>query len=148
MTTRTGIKKIQGLPQCWINFDIVGWQLYMIYVTCSLLVIPALLIAACYAHIVYTIWSKSQLVARYHNEQRQAMVVQDEIPPDERKMIELNSSSKLTSRSLVLNENCTKLVRSSLRSEDGIAKWICETQVQSLKLPGKLSSSLIVPLFD
>lgn len=33
----------------------------MIYLTCSLLIIPALIIAICYTHIVYTIWSKGQL---------------------------------------------------------------------------------------
>lgn len=34
----------------------------MIYVTCSVLVVPALIIAICYTHIVYTIWKKARLV--------------------------------------------------------------------------------------
>lgn len=58
---KTRIHEIQGLPQCWIDYDELGWKLYMVYLTSSLLVVPALIIAVCYVHIVYTIWRKGKL---------------------------------------------------------------------------------------
>ncbi|XP_071445977.1 cardioacceleratory peptide receptor-like isoform X2 [Hetaerina americana] len=54
-------KSIQGQLQCWIEFrEPWEWQLYMTLVTAALFVVPALLIAACYALILLTIWSKGQ----------------------------------------------------------------------------------------
>lgn len=64
MTLSVTIKEIEGLPQCWISYDVLGWKIYMVYLTSSLLVIPALVIAVCYTHIVYTIWRKGKLVAQ------------------------------------------------------------------------------------
>lgn len=64
VTLSVTIKEIEGFPQCWITYDVLGWKIYMVYLTCSLLVIPALIIAVCYTHIVYTIWRKGQLVTK------------------------------------------------------------------------------------
>lgn len=71
VTLMTGIKEVGGLPQCWIHLGQLGWKIYMVYLTCSLLVLPALIIAICYTHIVYTIWSKGQLVVRSQQQQQQ-----------------------------------------------------------------------------
>jgi neuropeptide S receptor 1 len=49
--------------QCWIEFPHQWqWQLYMTLVAVTVFVIPALIITACYAVIVFTIWSKSKLL--------------------------------------------------------------------------------------
>ncbi|XP_052870210.1 cardioacceleratory peptide receptor-like [Anopheles cruzii] len=62
---------IQGKMQCWIDLvDAWRWQLYMCWVSGSLFVIPALIISACYAIIVRTIWSKGTILGptdRAHN---------------------------------------------------------------------------------
>lgn len=58
VTLSVTIKEIENFPQCWITYDILGWKIYMVYLTSSLLVIPALIITICYTHIVYTIWQK------------------------------------------------------------------------------------------
>lgn len=70
VTLNTIIKKEDGLPQCYIDYDLLGWKIYLIYLTTTLLIIPAFIIAVCYAHIVYTIWSKGRLVARQQKQQR------------------------------------------------------------------------------
>lgn len=49
--------------QCWIELGTPGrWQIYMSLVAASLFVLPAIIIAACYAIIVRTIWSKGSLL--------------------------------------------------------------------------------------
>lgn len=49
--------------QCWIDLGSPGnWQIYMSLVATVLFVIPAIIIAACYAIIVRTIWSKGSLL--------------------------------------------------------------------------------------
>ncbi|KAG8232630.1 hypothetical protein J437_LFUL012476 [Ladona fulva] len=54
-------KSIEGQIQCWIEFrEQWEWQLYMTLVATAVFVVPALLIAACYALILLTIWSKGQ----------------------------------------------------------------------------------------
>ncbi|XP_065164313.1 cardioacceleratory peptide receptor-like isoform X2 [Atheta coriaria] len=55
-------KPIEGLPQCWIDLKPWQWRVYMTVVSLILFVIPALIISACYAVIVWTIWSKSKLL--------------------------------------------------------------------------------------
>ena len=51
---------VQGQVQCWIDFKAPWqWQLYLTLVAVSLLVLPALLIFACYIVIVRTIWVQS-----------------------------------------------------------------------------------------
>ncbi|XP_017781001.1 PREDICTED: cardioacceleratory peptide receptor-like isoform X2 [Nicrophorus vespilloides] len=55
-------KPIEGLPQCWIDLEPWQWQVYMTIVSLILFVFPALIISACYAVIVWTIWSKSKLL--------------------------------------------------------------------------------------
>jgi neuropeptide S receptor 1 len=51
---------VQGQVQCWIDFTAPWqWQLYLTLVAVSLLVLPALLIFACYIVIVRTIWVQS-----------------------------------------------------------------------------------------
>lgn len=49
-----------GHLQCWIELaEPWQWQVYMTVVSVVLFLIPALIISACYAIIVSTIWSKS-----------------------------------------------------------------------------------------
>lgn len=51
---------IQGQVQCWIDFPQQWqWKLYITLVSVILLVLPALLIFACYIVIVRTIWVQS-----------------------------------------------------------------------------------------
>lgn len=51
---------IEGQPQCWIDLgESWKWQLYMTLVSISLFIIPFIIISACYAIIVLTIWKKS-----------------------------------------------------------------------------------------
>ena len=51
---------VQGQVQCWIDLPSPWqWQLYLTLVAVSLLVLPALLIFACYIVIVRTIWVQS-----------------------------------------------------------------------------------------
>lgn len=51
---------VQGQVQCWIDLPAPWqWQLYLTLVAVSLLVLPALLIFACYIVIVRTIWVQS-----------------------------------------------------------------------------------------
>lgn len=51
---------VQGQVQCWIDLPAAWqWQLYLTLVAVSLLVLPALLIFACYIVIVRTIWIQS-----------------------------------------------------------------------------------------
>ncbi|KAG5898690.1 hypothetical protein JTB14_030640 [Gonioctena quinquepunctata] len=53
-------KSIQDQLQCWIEFsDQWKWQLYVTLVSISIFGIPAIIISACYAVIIITIWSKS-----------------------------------------------------------------------------------------
>lgn len=49
--------------QCWIDLGSPGrWQIYMSLVAAALFVFPAIIIAACYAIIVRTIWAKGSLL--------------------------------------------------------------------------------------
>ncbi|KAH8359070.1 hypothetical protein KR093_004120 [Drosophila rubida] len=55
-------KLIQGHPQCWIELGSpMAWQIYMSLVSATLFAIPALIISACYAIIVKTIWAKGSI---------------------------------------------------------------------------------------
>lgn len=52
-----------GRTQCWIELSTqVRWQIYMCLVATALFVLPAIIIAACYAIIVRTIWAKGALI--------------------------------------------------------------------------------------
>ncbi|XP_055602618.1 cardioacceleratory peptide receptor-like [Uranotaenia lowii] len=54
---------IQGRKQCWIELgEPWRWQIYMCWVASSLFVLPALIISACYAIIVKTIWAKGAIM--------------------------------------------------------------------------------------
>ncbi|XP_023310338.1 cardioacceleratory peptide receptor-like [Anoplophora glabripennis] len=55
-------KPIEDIPQCWIDLKQWQWKVYMTLVALALFVVPALIISACYAVIVCTIWSKSKLL--------------------------------------------------------------------------------------
>nr|XP_029719377.1 cardioacceleratory peptide receptor-like [Aedes albopictus] len=56
-------KSIQGRKQCWIDLgEAWRWQVYMCWVASSLFVLPALIISACYAIIVKTIWAKGAIM--------------------------------------------------------------------------------------
>jgi neuropeptide S receptor 1 len=55
-------KPIEEIPQCWIDLQAWQWKVYMTLVAVVLFVFPALIISACYAVIVWTIWSKSKLL--------------------------------------------------------------------------------------
>lgn len=49
--------------QCWIDLvDDWRWQVYMCWISGSLFVVPALIISACYAIIVRTIWAKGTVL--------------------------------------------------------------------------------------
>ncbi|XP_068156250.1 cardioacceleratory peptide receptor [Drosophila tropicalis] len=55
-------KLIQGHPQCWIELGSpMAWQVYMSLVSATLFAVPALIISACYAIIVKTIWAKGSI---------------------------------------------------------------------------------------
>ncbi|XP_028160705.1 cardioacceleratory peptide receptor isoform X2 [Ostrinia nubilalis] len=57
------LKEMQGQPQCWIELGTPRrWQIWMTLVSIMIFVLPALAIAACYAVIVLTIWTKSKAV--------------------------------------------------------------------------------------
>lgn len=56
-------KHILGKTQCWIELSTqFKWQIYMCLVSIALFVLPAIIIAACYAIIVRTIWQKGALI--------------------------------------------------------------------------------------
>ncbi|BET01232.1 receptor [Nesidiocoris tenuis] len=56
---------IEGSFQCWIELGSpLKWQIYMSLVALTLFVVPAFVISACYAVIVYTIWTKSVHITR------------------------------------------------------------------------------------
>ncbi|XP_049305337.1 cardioacceleratory peptide receptor isoform X1 [Bactrocera dorsalis] len=55
-------KLIQGQMQCWIELGSPeAWQTYMCLVATTLFILPALIISACYAIIVKTIWAKGSI---------------------------------------------------------------------------------------
>uniref|UniRef100_A0A1I8P294 G-protein coupled receptors family 1 profile domain-containing protein n=2 Tax=Stomoxys calcitrans TaxID=35570 RepID=A0A1I8P294_STOCA len=55
-------KPVQGQTQCWIEFGSpLSWQIYMSLVATTLFAFPALIISACYAIIVKTIWAKGSI---------------------------------------------------------------------------------------
>ncbi|GIY31313.1 cardioacceleratory peptide receptor [Caerostris darwini] len=56
-------KDVEGMSQCWIELESWQWQIYITLVAVSLFFLPALIIAACYTVIVYTIWTKSRLMS-------------------------------------------------------------------------------------
>ncbi|XP_071518344.1 cardioacceleratory peptide receptor-like [Panulirus ornatus] len=54
---------IDGVIQCWIDFsEPWQWKVYMTLVALTVFVFPTVIITACYAIIVYTIWSKSKIM--------------------------------------------------------------------------------------
>ncbi|XP_037790853.1 cardioacceleratory peptide receptor-like [Penaeus monodon] len=54
---------VDGVNQCWIDFpEAWQWKLYMTLVAITVFFFPTIIIAACYAIIVYTIWSKSKIM--------------------------------------------------------------------------------------
>ncbi|XP_045616732.1 cardioacceleratory peptide receptor isoform X3 [Procambarus clarkii] len=55
--------RVDGAIQCWIDFpEAWQWKLYMTLVALSVFLFPTVIITACYAIIVYTIWSKSKIM--------------------------------------------------------------------------------------
>ena len=46
------------------------WQVYMTIVALSVFIIPAIIIAGCYIHIVLTIWKKSKEMGGGANQQQ------------------------------------------------------------------------------
>ena len=49
--------------QCWIDFPkLWQWKVYMTLVALTVFLFPTVIIAACYAVIVYTIWSKGKVM--------------------------------------------------------------------------------------
>ncbi|XP_018497696.2 cardioacceleratory peptide receptor [Galendromus occidentalis] len=56
-------KEVRGMRQCWIEFTTYEWRVYITIVAISLFFIPAIIIAACYSIIVYTIWTKSKMLS-------------------------------------------------------------------------------------
>ena len=78
VTCFTLIKEVDGLPQCWIDLDTFGWQMYVLYLLVSLLVVPTIIIAICYAHIVWTIWSKARQVELEERARRRDLLLASE----------------------------------------------------------------------
>lgn len=59
----SNIQNLLDQTQCWIELGSPRrWQIYMSLVAVSLFVVPAIIIAACYAIIVRTIWAKGSLL--------------------------------------------------------------------------------------
>uniref|UniRef100_A0A2A4JWG3 G-protein coupled receptors family 1 profile domain-containing protein n=1 Tax=Heliothis virescens TaxID=7102 RepID=A0A2A4JWG3_HELVI len=57
------VKEVQGQMQCWIDLGTPRrWQIWMSLISIMIFVLPSLTIAACYAVIVLTIWTKSKAV--------------------------------------------------------------------------------------
>ncbi|RVE46572.1 hypothetical protein evm_008759 [Chilo suppressalis] len=57
------VKEVQGQLQCWIELGTPRrWQVWVTLVSVMIFALPALAIAACYAVIVLTIWTKSKAV--------------------------------------------------------------------------------------
>ncbi|XP_055375115.1 cardioacceleratory peptide receptor [Condylostylus longicornis] len=53
---------IQGQSQCWIDLGLAWrWKLYMSLVSITLFFIPTIIISACYAIIIRTIWVKGSV---------------------------------------------------------------------------------------
>jgi hypothetical protein len=56
--------QIKGQTQCWIDLgEAWKWQLYMSLVSASLFFLPVLIITACYAVIIRTIWKKGAVMS-------------------------------------------------------------------------------------
>lgn len=57
------VKEVQGELQCWIDLgNPKRWRIWVTLVSMMIFILPALTIAACYAVIVLTIWTKSKAV--------------------------------------------------------------------------------------
>ncbi|XP_015595881.1 cardioacceleratory peptide receptor isoform X2 [Cephus cinctus] len=54
---------VENKLQCWCHLNSQQWQIYISLVSVAVFILPALIISACYASIVFTIWSKSKLLA-------------------------------------------------------------------------------------
>lgn len=70
VTISTHVQLVDGLKQCYVNYTKTGWKIYMVYLTGSLLVVPAIIIAICYTHIVYTIWRRPRSVMQQQQQQQ------------------------------------------------------------------------------
>ncbi|KAL0266491.1 UNVERIFIED_CONTAM: hypothetical protein PYX00_009010 [Menopon gallinae] len=58
-------KYIEGNLQCWIDLlEMWHWQIYMSLISLTVFFIPACIIATCYAIIIYTIWSKTNILSQ------------------------------------------------------------------------------------
>lgn len=54
---------ISDQTQCWIELgEPWRWQVYMCLISSSLFFIPAIIISACYAIILRTIWAKGAIL--------------------------------------------------------------------------------------
>ncbi|KAG8268735.1 Neuropeptide S receptor [Homalodisca vitripennis] len=68
-------KVIQGRTQCWIELEEQWqWQVYMSSVAILVFAIPTVIISACYAIIVATIWSKSSHIVVVNHAHKRAKV--------------------------------------------------------------------------
>lgn len=58
-----GLVRAAGQTQCWIELgEPWRWQIYMSLVAAALFVCPAVIIAACYAIIIRTIWANGAIL--------------------------------------------------------------------------------------
>lgn len=114
VTFFTTIKEIDGLPQCWIDLDNFGWRIYLIYLTSLLLILPTLIIAICYIHIVYTIWTKARLV----NDQQQKRHCQQSASGAER-IAESSRMSSLASRATTTATKDSDITMISIKQTSG-----------------------------
>lgn len=62
-----------GQLQCWIDLgEPWRWQIYMSLVSAALFVCPAIIIAACYAIIIKTIWTNGAILVDNERGSRRA----------------------------------------------------------------------------
>lgn len=56
---------LPGHLQCWMDLlESWHWQIYMSLISITVFFIPACIIATCYSIIIYTIWSKTNILSQ------------------------------------------------------------------------------------
>ena len=53
------------MTQCWIDLGDPAsfeWRLYMLLISLTLFIMPAIIIISCYSVILYTLWSKGRML--------------------------------------------------------------------------------------
>ena len=53
------------MTQCWIDLGdpaSLEWRLYMLLISLTLFIIPAVIIISCYSVILWTLWNKGRML--------------------------------------------------------------------------------------